>query len=85
MLVNWLKRDVKIVGVRPLSETFFKTYPEDLQKERILFKPGLMPPFYADMPARDRGRSGSRSDAISHRYKKHPWRTDIIYLFQGVQ
>ena len=35
MLVNWLKRDIKLVGVRPLSETFFKTYPEELQKERI--------------------------------------------------
>ncbi|MCJ7523610.1 MAG: sugar transferase, partial [Candidatus Aminicenantes bacterium] len=50
MLVNWLKRDIKLVGVRPLSETFFKTYPEELQKERIKFKPGLIPPFYADMP-----------------------------------
>ncbi len=50
MLVNWLKRDIKLVGVRPLSETFFKTYPEELQKERVKFKPGLIPPFYADMP-----------------------------------
>jgi hypothetical protein len=50
MIFNWLRRDVKLVGVRPLSETIFNTYPEKLQKERVKFKPGLIPPYYADMP-----------------------------------
>ncbi len=49
-LVNWLKRDIKLVGVRPLSQSFFDTYPDDLKKERIKYKPGLVPPYYADMP-----------------------------------
>ncbi|MFH2108805.1 MAG: sugar transferase [Chrysiogenia bacterium] len=82
MLVNWLKRDIKIVGVRPLSETFFKTYPLDLQKERMLFKPGLVPPFYADMPTGIEAVWESERRYLS-RYKKHPWRTDIVYLFKA--
>ena len=42
--------DMKIVGVRPLSEHFFSLYDKDLQKERIKNKPGLIPPYYVDLP-----------------------------------
>lgn len=50
MLINWLKGDMKLVGVRPLSNQYFNLYCIELQELRIKFKPGLMPPFYADMP-----------------------------------
>ncbi len=50
MLYNILKGDMKIVGVRPLSEHFFSLYEEELQIKRTQYKPGLLPPFYADMP-----------------------------------
>ena len=50
MLFNFLKRDLNLVGVRPLSKGYFSKYPEDLQKLRIQIKPGLIPPYYADMP-----------------------------------
>jgi hypothetical protein len=83
MLVNWLKRDIKLVGVRPLSETFFKTYPEELQKERVKFKPGLIPPFYADMPSGIEEVWESESRYLE-RYKKHPWRTDFIYFIRAM-
>jgi len=43
MLINWIKRDVKLIGIRPLSETFYNTYPTDLKKERIKCRPGLIP------------------------------------------
>lgn len=82
MLVNWVKRDVKIVGVRPLSETFFSTYPDDLKKERLKFKPGLIPPYYADMPVGIEEVWESERRYLA-RYKKHPWRTDIIYFFKA--
>jgi lipopolysaccharide/colanic/teichoic acid biosynthesis glycosyltransferase len=82
MLVNWLKRDLKLVGVRPLSETFFKTYPEELQRERIQFKPGLIPPFYADMPQGIDQVWESERRYLS-RYKKHPVLTDIAYFIKA--
>lgn len=50
MLYNILKGDIKLVGVRPLSEHFFSLYEEELQIKRTQYKPGLLPPFYADMP-----------------------------------
>jgi lipopolysaccharide/colanic/teichoic acid biosynthesis glycosyltransferase len=82
MLVNWLKRDIKLVGVRPLSETFFKTYPEELQKERIKYKPGLIPPFYADMPQGIEQVWESERRYLE-RYKVHPLRTDFVYFFRA--
>lgn len=83
MLFNWLKRDLKLVGVRPLSETFFKTYPEDLQKLRVQFKPGLIPPFYADMPEGIEEVWESERRYLD-RYRVHPWRTDFIYFFRAM-
>jgi lipopolysaccharide/colanic/teichoic acid biosynthesis glycosyltransferase len=83
MLVNWLKRDIKLVGVRPLSETFFKTYPEDLKIERLEFKPGLIPPFYADMPSGIEEVWDSERMYLS-KYKKHPFFTDFIYFFKAL-
>lgn len=50
MLWNWLRGDMKLVGVRPLSQHYFGLYSTELQEERIAQKPGLIPPFYADLP-----------------------------------
>jgi len=50
MLWNLFNGDLKLVGVRPLSEHFFNLYPVDMQELRTRTKPGLVPPFYADLP-----------------------------------
>lgn len=83
MLVNWLRRDLKLVGVRPLSETFFKTYPEDLQKERVKFKPGLIPPYYADMPEGIEQVWESERRYLA-KYSVKPLRTDLAYFFRAM-
>lgn len=82
MLINWIKRDVKLVGVRPLSEAFFDTYPDDLQVERIKVKPGLIPPYYADMPGSIEEVWASEKRYLG-KYKKHPLITDIVYFFRA--
>jgi len=50
MILNILKGEMKIVGVRPLSMQYFNLYNKELQDKRIKYKPGLLPPFYADLP-----------------------------------
>lgn len=50
MILNLLKGEMKLVGVRPLSAHYFSLYSKELQEKRIKYKPGLLPPFYADMP-----------------------------------
>lgn len=80
MLINWFKRDVKLVGVRPLSRTMFDTYPEWLQDKRTLSKPGLIPPFYIDHPDTFEELFASEDKYLTE-YLAHPVRTDIKYFF----
>ncbi|RPI41518.1 MAG: hypothetical protein EHM46_06330, partial [Bacteroidetes bacterium] len=50
MMINVIKGEMKLVGVRPLSEQYFSLYCKELQEKRIRYKPGLIPPYYADLP-----------------------------------
>jgi len=50
MIFNLLKGEMKLVGVRPLSAQYFGLYSKELREKRIKHTPGLLPPFYADMP-----------------------------------
>lgn len=82
MLYNWLKGDMKLVGVRPLSEQYFNLYPEDLQELRTKVYPGLVPPFYADLP--DSLEDIMESERLYlESYFKTPIRTDIRYFFKA--
>jgi len=50
-IINVLKREMKIVGVRPLSRFRFSEFPEEIQNLRIQDKPGCIPPYVAlNMP-----------------------------------
>ena len=80
MLFNWLKGDVKLVGVRPLSKTMFETYPKWLQDKRTLTRPGLIPPFYIDHPNTFDELFASEDKYLTE-YLKNPIRTDIKYFF----
>lgn len=44
-LINVLKGDMKIFGVRPVSESYFKTLPPEFQFIRNQQKPGCIPPY----------------------------------------
>ena len=80
MLINWVKGDVKLVGVRPLSRTMFDTYPEWLQNKRTLSKPGLIPPFYIDHPDTYDELFESEDKYLTE-YLKNPVKTDVKYFF----
>jgi lipopolysaccharide/colanic/teichoic acid biosynthesis glycosyltransferase len=80
MLINLLKGDIKLVGVRPLIRSMFNLYPPDLQKLRISTKPGLIPPFYKDLPKTlDEVLESERKYLLA--YKRNPIKTDIKYFF----
>jgi lipopolysaccharide/colanic/teichoic acid biosynthesis glycosyltransferase len=81
-LINFLKGDMKIVGVRPLSRQYFDLYREDVRDRRIKYKPGLIPPFYADMPADLEEIQASELKYLDS-YDKHPFYTDIKYFFKS--
>lgn len=83
MLRNFIKGELKLVGVRPLSRHKFETYPEDLQNKRIQVKPGLVPPFYADMPETVEGFYETESQYLDE-YLRRPYWTDTKYFFKAM-
>lgn len=82
-LLNILKGQMKIVGVRPLSFVRFKQLPNDLQQMRIKFKPGCIPPYIALCMPDDVGNHVAERMYISDKVK-HPVRTDFEYFFKAV-
>jgi lipopolysaccharide/colanic/teichoic acid biosynthesis glycosyltransferase len=82
MLLNVLKGEMKIVGVRPLSKHYFDLYSDELKTKRTKHKPGLIPPFYADMPKTLPEIMASEMRYLNE-YEKHPLRTDLKYFFKA--
>jgi lipopolysaccharide/colanic/teichoic acid biosynthesis glycosyltransferase len=79
MVINLLRGDVKLVGVRPLSPHYLGLYSETFKQRRLGYKPGLIPPFYADLP-----RTLEEIMASEARYldawDRAPLKTDFLYL-----
>lgn len=80
MIINLLKGDIKLVGVRPISPNFLKLYPAELSRFRNKFKPGLIPPYYADLPGNFEEILKSEEKYL-HQYEVKPLRTDLQYFF----
>ena len=81
MVYNLLKGDIKLVGVRPLSAQYFALYPPQIQQQRLHHKPGLLPPFYADLPKTLDEILQSEVNYMN-RHAKAPVETDWIYFFR---
>lgn len=82
MLYNWLRGDMQLVGVRPLSFQYLSLYDSDLQELRKLVKPGLVPPFYADIPETFEEICDSERRYIRS-FLKHPIKTQIYYFWKS--
>lgn len=84
MLFNWIKGDLKLVGVRPISNHYLSLYSTDHQERRKNFKPGLLPPFYADMPETLEEIELSEKRYLDN-YEKNPFKTDVKYFFKAIK
>lgn len=84
MIFNFVKGELKIVGVRPLSKHYFELYPDDLKELRIKTKPGLIPPFYYDLPKSFEDILESERKYLKS-YFENPLKTDIKYFFKAAQ
>jgi lipopolysaccharide/colanic/teichoic acid biosynthesis glycosyltransferase len=79
MLYNLLRGDIKLVGVRPISAHYFSLYPALAQEIRRKHKPGLLPPFYADLP-QSFDEIVQSELAYLRAYEANPIQTDLRYL-----
>jgi lipopolysaccharide/colanic/teichoic acid biosynthesis glycosyltransferase len=79
-LYNFMAGDLKLVGIRPRSESDWKTYPPEIKERSLRQKPGLMGIQYAYLT------TNSFDDTISHMaeyldlWDKDPSTTDDMYL-----
>ena len=83
MLFNFLKGEVKIVGVRPLSDSMLGKYPKEFVSIRNNFKPGLIPPCYVEKPNSFEELIESEKRYIE-KYNKSGGVTDIVYFYKFI-
>ncbi len=83
MMINFFKGELHLVGVRPLSEHYLSLYPQDLIDKRKGVKPGLIPPFYVDLPSSlDEIIESERKYLDS--YSKSPMKTKFKYFSKAM-
>ncbi|MBK7872932.1 MAG: sugar transferase [Saprospiraceae bacterium] len=83
MLWNLLKGDLKIVGIRPVSQHYLSLYPKDFIAYRERFKPGFIPPFYADLPNTLEEIVASEERYLKA-YERYGIITDFRYLWKSL-
>lgn len=83
-LLNVLKGDLKLVGVRPISQRYFQDIPKDLQELRLMQKPGCIPPYVAlnRKPSVEAVLQAER-EYLKEKIK-HPYTTDTKYFFKAI-
>ncbi len=83
-LINVCKGELKLVGVRPISERYFQDIPKDLQELRVKFKPGCIPPYVA-LNRKGNVESVLQSEREYLQEKiKRPYTTDTRYFFKAI-
>jgi lipopolysaccharide/colanic/teichoic acid biosynthesis glycosyltransferase len=82
-LINVLKGEMNIVGIRPLSKRFLDEYPEDMLKMRFKYKPGCVPPYVALLKQDVEEYIESERIYLTEK-EKHPYTTDIKYFFKAI-
>jgi Ca2+/Na+ antiporter len=83
MVYNWLRGEIKLFGVRPLSRHYLSLYDSSVQELRMQIKPGLIPPYYADLPKGFRDIVESEKRYL-RAYRRHPWKTQCVYFFKSL-
>ncbi len=83
-LINVCKGEMKLVGVRPISERYFQDIPKELQELRLKYKPGCIPPYIA----LDRKSSVEAVLQAEKEYllekTKYPYTTDFRFFFKAI-
>ena len=78
--INVFKGDMKLVGVRPLSDNVLKEYPNDLKIIRFKHKPGCIPPSVAFLKKDLQSCIQAERVYLSEK-EKSPYWTDTKFFF----
>jgi lipopolysaccharide/colanic/teichoic acid biosynthesis glycosyltransferase len=83
-IINLLKGDLKLVGVRPISKRYFEDIPNEIRELRFHHKPGCIPPYVAlnrdcDVVAVLNAEREYMVEKI-----RDPYTTDVRYFFMAM-
>lgn len=83
-LINVLKGDLKLVGVRPISQRYFQDIPEELKKLRLAQKPGCIPPYVSlDRKSNVQAVLEAEREYLLAKQRR-PYTTDTVYFFKAL-
>jgi lipopolysaccharide/colanic/teichoic acid biosynthesis glycosyltransferase len=82
-LINVIKGEMKLVGLRPLSNVRFNQFPDDLKMERIKYKPGCIAPYVALKMPDDKMNIEAERIYIKD-LLNHPYLTDFRYFLKAI-
>ncbi|MEX1189798.1 MAG: sugar transferase [Bacteroidia bacterium] len=83
-LLNVMKGEMKLVGVRPVSSRYFQDIPTDLQKLRLTQKPGCIPPYLAlGLKSNVHDVQRAEREYLEEKIKK-PYSTDFRYFYKAL-
>ena len=83
-LINVLKGELKLVGIRPVSKRYFEDIPLEMQKLRLTQKPGCIPPYVS------LNRAGNVMSVLQSEKQyleekiKYPYFTDTKYFLKAI-
>ncbi len=83
-IINLLKFEMKLVGVRPVSESYFNSLPKEIQEKRIQHKPGCIPPYIAHDFGTTKESVLEAELVYMDKKSKNPYSTDIKYFFVSI-
>ena len=72
---------MKLVGVRPMQDAFWETYPADIKEKALKQKPGLFGVNYA-VPQKSGKAHFEILRQCLNEYAKHPFLTDVKYFYK---
>ncbi|GFO63827.1 sugar transferase [Geomonas paludis] len=78
---DWLRGDIKLVGMRATSRHYLSLYPQELYDLYIQIKPGLIPPIF-DEKTDSFDRIVEVEMAYLTSYMKSPLKTDVGLFFR---
>jgi lipopolysaccharide/colanic/teichoic acid biosynthesis glycosyltransferase len=78
---DWLRGEIKLVGIRAMSQQFFKLYPNDYKELYLKIKPGIISPIFDEKTAGfDEIIKIEKEYLLS--YSENSFLTDIKYFFK---
>jgi lipopolysaccharide/colanic/teichoic acid biosynthesis glycosyltransferase len=84
-LLNILKLEMKLVGLRPVSEVYFNELKEEQKKRRLMVKPGCIPPYVAFNMTSSKENVLKAEELYLAMKDNNPYTTDIKLFFMAIK